>query len=430
MNMLEKFANIKKLWMSNNRIRNAEFRDIQFDGVTPCFENLKLLDLSKNTKLTNAGVSLCLPHLQVLDLTKCALNSAPFLGDCPNLLVLRLKDNPTGGKKFEDLVHCSRLEILDVQNNKINWKIKLPPSKNQKAIDVRAERIYEEKEKAKNDQLKEEKRLAKELHPEDESSEEEDEEAEPVLSKREIKLAKKMAAAKLLAERDETAYKDGFRRFLSVLQALPNLHTLTTVQNAVENENYFQWLLLQNCGDLTLLNMVPIDHGRVDYPRKDKEWDEEDYYILPGQQLVEMRVDAWHEAKTKKKLRGYHTEILADFEEKRNELRGIKSPGGKKTEDENGEKVEEEDKEDLDIPVYPAGGELARYYVPAEQELMMITETQYCKYKLNHLTQKVVDWKFTAHEVAFFQFEVFMMVMHPVRPRTLLQGIGTPEEMT
>ena len=48
--------------------------------------------------------------------------------------------------------------------------------------------------------------------------------------------------------------------------------------------------LLHHCGDLTLLNMVPLDHAKVDYPRKDKEWDEEDYYILPGNIRTRIRI--------------------------------------------------------------------------------------------------------------------------------------------
>jgi len=63
MNMLEKFTIVKKIWLSNNKLRAAEFSNLGFDGK-PCFHSLKLLDLSKNPKLSNVSVNLLLPSLQ------------------------------------------------------------------------------------------------------------------------------------------------------------------------------------------------------------------------------------------------------------------------------------------------------------------------------------------------------------------------------
>ena len=55
--------------------------------------------------------------------------------------------------------------------------------------------------------------------------------------------------------------------------------------------------------------------------------------------------------------------------------------------------------------------------------------TQYCRVKLNVLTAQVVHWQYTEHAVRQFQFDVFLLIAHPVRPRTLLQGVATPEDM-
>ena len=41
MNHLEKFSIVKKIWLSNNKLRAAEFTNVGFDGK-PCFSNLKL----------------------------------------------------------------------------------------------------------------------------------------------------------------------------------------------------------------------------------------------------------------------------------------------------------------------------------------------------------------------------------------------------
>jgi len=166
--------------------------------------------------------------------------ACPLLADSPNILVLKLKDNATGGRKFEDLIHCPRLEVLDIQNNKINWKIKLPPSKIQKMLDrkqmVKDAKKNLERRRAERIALREasaalskpDRGLHGILEGHNAAGEENsgrgcdsDDDFDDDLGDFEAEDDSLSPA-----ERKEHAYKDPFRRFLSLLQA-PQLVIIT-----------------------------------------------------------------------------------------------------------------------------------------------------------------------------------------------------------
>ena len=169
------------------------------------------------------------------------------------------------------LVECSK-QILDLQNNKITWKFRAP----------------------------ELTLLEKRLH-------------NKMMQKNAKKRGVPWEAPKLTNEqrrdREVEAFKDPFRRFLSVLQALPIIHRITLIQNPVENELFFQWFLQENGPTLEILNLGTLDSQVTERPLKDKEWDPEDYYVIPGERLLEIMAKKLHDSTVDKQINAYRKQV-------------------------------------------------------------------------------------------------------------------------
>eukprot|EP00656_Telonema_subtile_P050877 TRINITY_DN6705_c0_g1_i3.p1 TRINITY_DN6705_c0_g1~~TRINITY_DN6705_c0_g1_i3.p1 ORF type:complete len:2087 (+),score=541.59 TRINITY_DN6705_c0_g1_i3:135-6395(+) len=379
-NLLEKFSGLKKLWMAKNNFSLAEFK--------PSMASLKLLDLSKCRKLKMLTIDL--PKLKYLDVSGCALPCIPDLTSCPNLRVLLMKDNPTSGRSIERLVHCQKLEILDLQNNKITWKFRAP----------------------------ELTLLEKRLH-------------NKMMQKNAKKRGVPWEAPKLTNEqrrdREVEAFKDPFRRFLSVLQALPIIHRITLIQNPVENELFFQWFLQENGPTLEILNLGTLDSQVTERPLKDKEWDPEDYFVIPGERLLEIMAKKLHDSTVDKQINAYRKQVEADLRESVAEVEG--EPGSPKSSAPKKEAPSPADEDDPDlIPKYPLGGGLFRNDQAMQLEMVANNHRQFSPIKVNDLLFMVVNWSFTQPDVQIFQHAVYRMITHPVRPRALLRGEMNPED--
>lgn len=82
------------------------------------------------------------------------------------------------------------------------------------------------------------------------------------------------------------------------------------IQNPVEHELFFEWFLRENSRTLEILNLATLDSQVTERPLKDKEWDPEDFHIIPGTRMLEIMNKKLHDSTLDKQIAAYRRQVL------------------------------------------------------------------------------------------------------------------------